>query len=108
MNTNQIKQRLIEAALTEDIPATPTFQMPGRVARHQERRETWPQKNWIGYAAAACIAIAITVAIPVLSHRDGAASTANMLLTTDDPAIELEYAFSMVNEHFAMSDNLLK
>lgn len=108
MNTNEIKQRLIEAALTEDIPATPHFQMPGRVARQQESIVALHQKNWIGYAAAACLAAAITIAIPTLSHREKSAPATNMMLTTNDPATELEYAFTMVNQHFAITNNLLQ
>lgn len=96
MNTNQIKQRLIEAALTEDIPATPTFHMPRQ------------HNHWIGYAAAACVAAAVILAIPTLSHRNEPATTGHMLLTTNDPATELEYAFAMVNEHFTMTNNLLQ
>lgn len=116
MNTNEIKQRLIEAALTEDIPATPHFQMPGRgrvgrvgrVARQQESIVALHQKNWIGYAAAACLAAAIILAIPTLSHRSESTDSANILLTSNDPATELEYAFTMVNQHFAITNNLLQ
>lgn len=97
MNANQIKQRLIEASLTDNIPATPAFRYP------QEERRRMPR--WVAYGAAACVAAA--VALPLLLHRPTPELTADTFLATDDPAIELECAFAMVNEHFSASDNLI-
>lgn len=97
MNKNQIKQRLLEASLTDDIPATPAFRYPQPAHRRMPR--------WATYGAAACIAAAI--ALPLLLHQPTNQGPTYTLLTSDDPVVELECAFAMVNEHFSASSDLI-
>lgn len=97
MNKNEIKQRLLEAALTDDIPQTPTFRYPHSVPRRLP--------GWVAYGAAACLAAAI--ALPLLLKQPAPELTAETLLTTDDPTLELECALAMVNQHFTESANLI-
>lgn len=97
MNKNQIKQRLLEASLTDDIPATPTFRYPQPARRRTPR--------WVAYGAAACVAALI--ALPLLLHQPTNQGPTDTLLTSDDPVVELECAFAMVNEHFSASSDLI-
>lgn len=98
MNTQQIKQRLIEAALTETIPETPTFDFP-------RARRSIRVPKWIGYAAAACVAIAIT--LPILIHHPDKMDYATSSAMTEDTELELEGAFSMISQHFSTSQTNL-
>lgn len=97
MNKNEIKQRLLEAALTDEIPETPTFRYPHAVPRRLP--------GWAAFGAAASIAAAI--ALPMLLKHPQPELTAETLLMTDDPTLELECAFAMVNQHFNESANLI-
>lgn len=92
MNNQQIKQRLIEAALTDTVPETPTFDFP-RV----QRRLRAPK--WVGYAAAACVAVAI--ALPILIHHPSRLDNAASPVAIEDTELELEGAFSMISQHFS-------
>lgn len=98
MNKNQIKQRLLEAALTDDIPTTPHFRSPQ--TEHSSRA------TWARYGIAACIIGAIA-SLPLFLHQSPQTSVTETLLSSDDPAIELECAFAMINQHFTASDNLI-
>lgn len=97
MNKNEIKQRLLEAALTDEIPATPAFRYPHSAPVRMP--------SWFAYGAAACLAAAI--ALPLLLKQPEPELTAETLLRTDDPTLELECAFAMVNQHFTESANLI-
>lgn len=98
MNTQQIKQRLIEAALTDTVPETPTFDFP-RVQRQLRA------PKWVGYAAAACVAVAIT--LPILLHHPSQIDYAASPAAIEDTELELEGAFSMISQHFSTSQTNL-
>lgn len=92
MNNNQIKQRLIEASLTDDIPSIPQFRFP--------KQQTAPHRRWIKYAAAAVVAIAIVLPFHQSTSVMADTTPETTLLITDDLTVELECAFAMVNHHF--------
>lgn len=95
MNNQQIKQRLIEAALTDDIPATPSFDFPQPPPTRLPR--------WVGYAAAACVAAAIV--LPLALRRPTDNSYTDSALTEENTVVELEEAFAMIDQHFTTSSN---
>lgn len=98
MNTNEMKQRLIEASLTESIPRTPSFDFPGS---HRKPRLS----SWIGYAAAACVVVAIV--LPMSLHRlanerpTESVAVGSQMMSAER---ELEGAFAMISQHFSSSD----
>lgn len=99
MNNNEIKQRLIRAALTEDVPSTPSFKFPQPHKR---------PSRWLGYAsvaAAACLVVAIV--LPLTLHHSTEKSYAESTLATDDAVQELEEVFTMIDEHFSSSTDLI-
>lgn len=98
MNNNQIKQRLIEAALTDEVPAAPQFEFP-----HQERSRRIPR--WAGYAAAACFAAAI--ALPIALRQPSTNQFTASSLAEEEATLELEEAFAMIDRHFSSSNDLI-
>lgn len=98
MNNQQIKQRLIEAALTDTIPETPSFDFP-------QSKPLQRLPHWIGYAAAACIVAAIV--FPLNLHQPTENIYADSATSTKDTALELEEAFAMIDQHFSASSNNL-
>lgn len=98
MNNNEIKQRLIRAVLTEDVPVTPQFDFPHRETTYIA------VPRWAGVAAAACVvaAIALPLALRQPSDKD------YTVYEQEEAALELEEAFAMIDQHFSSSNDLIR
>lgn len=103
MNNQQIKVRLIEASLTDNIPPTPPFKYPSDT----NNRSVLP--HWAGYAAAT-VAIAIILPLSLRHSQQQQLTSAQVeteVMLSEDEISQLEGAFTMVNRHFATSSNLI-
>lgn len=100
MTSKQLKERLLLAALTEDIPEMPHIELPFE----KSSRESKP--NWIGYAATACIGAVIT--LPLLLQHPRHELYCDTCQTEEEAAQELAGAFAIVSQHIATQEtNLL-
>lgn len=97
MNTNQMKQRLIEAALTDAVPPTPAFAFPQAGKPTRWRRVVIP--------AGAIAAIAIAAIVLPLALKQPA--TLPYEASIDDATRAVEGAFSMISQHFSADENLI-
>lgn len=100
MTSKQLKERLLQAALTEDIPEMPHIELPFK----KSRSESHPK--WIGYAATACIGAVIT--LPLLLQQPRHDLYCDTCQTEEEAALELAGAFAIVSQHIATQEtNLL-
>lgn len=97
MNTTLFKERLIEAALTDDIPETPTFDFP-------QVSHRLPVARWAGYAAAVCIVAAIV--LPLYMYLEPKPTISNTA-PSNDATDDLIEAFEMIDQHFASAETNL-